>query len=280
MKNRYKYPLLGSVVILALMGIRVATAQEQTSFWDQSIWESPDRGFQWYPPDKPAQPAKPRPKPIEKITDAAEFEAELKRLRGVAVMNPTQENVVAYYRAQRMAMDHASAFAVASRQAIWQHPEIDENVRSPMNNAAFNVSEQMNADLIRKQVAAVSKDFGLVFFFRSDCRYCHATAPALLQMRRKHGIEVMAISMDGGPMPGFPDAKPDNGISSVISNGEGVNYYPSIYLVSKDTKESVLLGAGALTAEDIGQRIVYLTRGGDSFTEARMKNVVRQPTGR
>ncbi|HDR9174364.1 conjugal transfer protein TraF [Burkholderia vietnamiensis] len=260
---------------------RMALAQQAQDdgatqdYWASSIWSNPDRGFQWYPPDqlppKPSQRQAEEPPPaprIDQITDAEQFRKELLRLKDVAVMTPTPENVYNYYFAQRVALDKASRFSAVAKQVVWTHPEIDENARSSMASYAFNQVELKNAQLTKQWVADVAKQYGLVFFFRGDCEYCHLTAPAVIALQRKYGFEVLAITMDGGSLQGFPGAKPDNGISQVVSNGEGVNYFPSIYLVARDSNRSILLGAGGMTVEDIEKRIVYLTRGGQAYQNA------------
>lgn len=263
------------------MGAQLALAQQTQDdgspqdFWSSNIWNNPDRGFQWYPPDQlPPKPdqrqvAEPPPTPrIDQITDADQFRKELLRLKDAAVMSPTPENVYNYYFAQRVALDKASRFSAMAKQVVWTHPEIDENARSSMSSYAFNQVELKNAELTKRWVGNVAKQYGLVFFFRGDCDYCHLTAPAVIAMQRKYGFEVLAITMDGGSLEGFPGAKPDNGISQVVSNGDGVAYFPSIYLVAQDSKRSILLGAGAMTVEDIEKRIVYLTRGGQAYQNA------------
>ena len=60
-------------------------------------------------------------------------------------------------------------------------------------------------------IGALGRDHVLFFFFRSDCPYCHAFAPTLEAFQARQGIRVVAISVDGGAMPGFPDARRDNG---------------------------------------------------------------------
>lgn len=77
----------------------------------------------------------------------------------------------------------------------------------------------------------------------------------------------MAISMDGGPIPSFPDAVPDNGISMVVSNGQGIQTVPAIYLVKRDTLEVFPIGTGILAADEIADRVWILTqtKPGDEF---------------
>lgn len=73
-------------------------------------------------------------------------------------------------------------------------------------------------------------------------------------------MSVLTVSMDGGPIPLFPDAKRDNGISMIVSGGAGIEIVPAVYLVNRRTNEAIPLGTGVLAAEDIAERIRVITR--------------------
>jgi conjugal transfer pilus assembly protein TraF len=81
------------------------------------------------------------------------------------------------------------------------------------------------------------------------------------------GLPVLTITLDGGQIPHFPDAKPDNGISLLASGGEGVRVVPAIYLVSRDQKEIIPLSVGVVAAGDLADRIrvVVGTKPGEEF---------------
>jgi conjugal transfer pilus assembly protein TraF len=70
----------------------------------------------------------------------------------------------------------------------------------------------------------------------------------------------MAISLDGGKIKEFPDAKPDNGIAMVLSEGKGISMVPAIYLVHRETKASTPIGFGVMAADEILKRVRVLTR--------------------
>lgn len=75
----------------------------------------------------------------------------------------------------------------------------------------------------------------------------------------QYGIEVMPVTLDGGNLPEFPRPKRDNGISSFVSSGSGIQTVPALYLVSNDQKTVTLIGVGALSMEDVTERIRVLT---------------------
>jgi conjugal transfer pilus assembly protein TraF len=86
-------------------------------------------------------------------------------------------------------------------------PELDPTLQGrPVNAKALEVFDQLQTAQRSQSISALGRDHVLFFFFRSDCPYCHAFAPTLEAFQARHGIQVVAISVDGGPMPGFPDA--------------------------------------------------------------------------
>jgi len=113
----------------------------------------------------------------------------------------------------------------------------------------------MRREAQEQTLAELSRDYGLMFFFRSDCPYCHQQAPVLRLLERNYGLPVMGVSMDGGTLPQFPDARRDNGISMTVSNGQGIQMVPALFLVHRETRQAVPIGSGALAIDEIIERI-------------------------
>ncbi len=243
-------------------------ADSTGGWWHQNIWDDPERGFYWYPPDRPAKPEKeakeedktaPK-KTVYEMTSSEEVNKELKRLLDVAIFNPTEGNLYEYQKAKAWVLEKAAVFTDVGRRVVWQNPDIDYNAKQPLATfGRFAMTEQRDSRRT-ETLAALSKNHGIIFFYRSDCPYCHKQAPVLAELKKRHGIDILAISMDGGPIPGFPDAKPDNGIANYVSGGEGIATVPSTFLVSNDKKTIVPLGSGVLAMEEIVDRIYLLTQ--------------------
>ena len=265
-----------AVIALSLVGF-VSTASAATGWWDADPWKDPERGFNWYPPDTPPkkkeEPKKEEPKKeeppvdITKLKTVPEVKKEAERLRDVAIMEPTPENILTYLKANKFLMDKSAVFTDMTQRVTWQNPAVDYNAFSPQANFAQlqikNSNEASDEALIRQ----LAQTHGMLFFYRSDCEYCHIQAPIMSMLQKVYGLEVMAISGDGGPMQGFPDAKPDNGISTLVTGGRGISMYPATYLVSKDQKQVVPLGSGVMALDELINRVRVLvtTKPGDRF---------------
>lgn len=261
----------------------VPVAESKASnWWSGDIWKEEERGFNWYPPDEvvkakpsrsapkkeePESIAQPKRKALKDMKTFDEVEKEVNRLRELAVFEPSSENVLTYLRAQEYVLSKSSTFADTARRVVWQNPDVDYNNKNPVANySQMSKKERMN-EKRNDVVADIAKTHGLVFFFKSDCPYCHDMAPVLRALENQYGVQVMAVSMDGGVVPGFPNPRRDNGISKFVSNGEGITTVPALYLVANQTKTVTSLGTGALAMDEITERIRVLltTKPGQEF---------------
>ena len=239
-------------------------AEETTHWWDRSVWENPDRSYPWYPPervvppaDEPLAPPPPAPrKSIRELTTTKDIRDELERLKDQAVINPTKENVRTYLEAQQYVMGKGSAFADMARRVVWETAELDYSLRRPTNALAIDTFKSERRDTRDQAIARLAKENGLFFFFRSDCPYCHQLAPILKYLQDVHGIEVFPVSLDGGRLPQFPHAYPDNGISRVLE----VAQVPALFLSSKTERRVQPIGYGVLAADEILERMYVLTQ--------------------
>lgn len=274
--KRFWQTALGWLLMIALIlptvvqAIESSNAQAQANvdntWWDDSVWNNQDRGFIWYPPDAPikkhekSNPVAEKPKSIQDMKTMPEITKELDRLKDVAILNPTEKNILTFLEAQNWMFNKSSYFADATQRVVWSNPQVDYNNRSPTaNNALINKRERTRKD--EQQLAAnLSQDYGVFFFFRSDCQYCHEQAPVLKYMQTIYGLPVIPVSMDGGRLPEYPSPRADNGISMMVSQGQGVNTFPAIYLVEKKTKQSYPLGTGMVPLDEILSRIRILTQ--------------------
>lgn len=246
------------------------------NWWDQDPWANPERGFNWYPPDEPPKPPKKeepktalktKPKNIKEMKRVEDIREELKRLRDKAIIDPTEKNIYAYLDANQFVMDKSAMFTDMWRRVVWQNPDVDYNVRNPAATFAQQSIKEKRTQDTETLMGRLAATHGVLFFYRGDCDFCHMQAPIMKMLRDRYGIEVMAVSMDGARIREFQDAKKDNGISMVVSQGRGIETVPATYLISRDQKQVIPLGAGVLALDEIVERIrvLYTTKPGDGY---------------
>ncbi|TCM28094.1 conjugal transfer protein TraF [Novosphingobium sp. ST904] len=214
---------------------------------------------QWFYCEKPRaqppqRPAAPEPTPSERMAAIAK---ELDELKARAILDPTEENVIAYVRFQREQLDRASLFADTWQRALWQNPDIDYTLQRPVSTVAKRAwSDNRTAD--RDEVLThLSQRYGMFYFFAQSCGACEIFAPILRSVADSHGLAVMAVSMDGGPSRTFPNYVVDSGQRARM--GVPGNATPALVLFDTATRKAVPIGFGIMSADEIMERIFMLT---------------------
>ena len=216
---------------------------------------------QWFYCTKPKAvvPAKSLP-PVAVETAAERLAAitrQLDELKAKAILEPSQENVIAYVRFQREQLDRASTFSDTWQRALWQNPDIDYTLQRPVNTVAKRAwLDNRKAD--RDQVLTnLGQRYGLFYFYAQSCGACEVFSPILRSVADSHRMAVMAVSMDGGPSRDFPNYVVDSGQRARM--GISGNETPALVLFDTATKRTIPVGYGILSADEIMDRIFMLT---------------------
>lgn len=263
-------------IFVAGFGASVAHAASALDY--PSVWTCDTNKFYWYCDLESEEPKPPAPVParpesaspsaqkrleIKDIKTAAQLREELKRREDVAVMNPTDANLKDYLELWQLAQKKGTVFADSWRRVVWQNPGFDYTLKRPANNAAIKLYEEKRVQSEEQQLRALARDHGLIFFFRSDCPYCHAMAPTLKMLADKYGIEVLGVSLDGANLPEFPDPRDGRGIAAAW----GIERVPALFIGSKQTGDRAPIGFGMMALTEIVNRIFVLTgtKPGENF---------------
>ena len=251
---------VGALMLIAF----AASAQEADSLYWSDSW----RGWHFYEdpapeeherpalPDKSASVAlSPQPLRAPELIEFERLQKALEDTRNIAIMRPTEANVRRYMELESQVVARASTFADVAQRVAWATPELDPTLQGrPVNAKALEVFEQTELADRSRSIATLGKDHVLFFFYRSDCPYCHAFAHMLEAFQARHHIQVVAISVDGGPMPGFPDARPDNGIATTLK----VTQVPAVFLAQPFSGKITPIGFGVLSESQLLERIAIV----------------------
>ncbi len=268
---RLRSTLLALITALPAIAAHAAdpeTAQRADPAETAAYWQQHREGWFWYrdPPPPKTRPAPSEPATQTKPRELADFEAmqqRLETLKRVAVMNPTDDNLMAYMRFQRMVMDRSQVFADRWQRLVWREPSLDYAAEGrPTNTLAIAAFDERQKERDAATVRQLAATHGLVFLFRSDCPFCHRFAPILKRFAQTHGLTVLAVSLDGGTLPEYPDARPDNGIATRL-NARAV---PALYLTQPSRREFRPVGFGLMSDTDLLERIAALARDADPAT--------------
>ncbi len=114
-----------------------------------------------------------------------------------------------------------------------------------VNSVAAN-SDDMLAPLAKQQ--------GFFFFYTSSCPHCQHFAPVLKRFSKRHGFKVVAISVDGGFLPDFPDAVMNDHHDKVFH----VTVYPALFLVNPRSELAALVNEGNINEAELTARVLKI----------------------
>jgi len=261
--------------VFAIFALVATAASPWGSVRSEGYFDRHAEGWFWYrdppaPPEPkepppPSPPEAPPPPPVKieappsvsppppPFGSAAWLRENMPRFRDRAIDDPNPDNVRAYYVVQRLALDKASAFTDMAQRVVIGDPLLDETMRRPTATAGANKMNAVAGEATDAQLKAIAGTAGIWFFFRSDCPYCSQQAPILKMLERAYGFDVVAISLDGGALPGndFPNFKRDDGHAAQL----GVERTPTIYLVRPPDGFQQIAG-GMVSLQDLRRRIL------------------------
>lgn len=214
-------------------------------------------GWHWYEdPETEIRPEKTQIKNEKQISNPDEIVAEarkkVKSATNVLIANPTKENAKVLITLLNQLGDRGEEVVSAWEKAILENPDINYSLKYPTNNVALRVFQEQESKLKDKYLQLFSQKMGLFFFYRSNCPYCHRFAPILRSFAERYGITVIAITLDGGLLPEFPNSKVDSGQAKQFN----ITKFPSVFAVNPYTNKAFPVVYG-LTSQDELRNNIY-----------------------
>lgn len=238
-------------------------------------WRRAKEGWFWQKEAPPAaKPKAPEPKSEpamsaddRDLAELNEFKLKLDRALNVATQNPSEANVMRYLEMLTQARQKASVFSDTAQAVAVRMPWIDNTLTGggrpsqPTAQRAYDSIQMQDRDQLLREMA---QSYGLYFFFRRSCAYCHVQAPMLKQFQQKYGFTVYAVTLDGGSLPDFPGAVQDSGLAEKVADAMGVPtqhfVVPAVVLARPSTREVVPVGFGAMTMDQMAERVAMVVR--------------------
>lgn len=211
----------------------------------------------------PPHPETEGPRPFS----PAWLREKLPEYRDKALADPSPENVRTYYYVQRYSMDMAERFALQAQKVVLADPILDENNRRPLSDFGAQVFDQRARAATARVVKKISDMAGIWYFYHSECPYCEAQNPILLNLQRKLDLAILPISLDGQPMaePKFANFVPNRGHAQELN----VQATPTIYMV-RPPGDFVLLSEGLVAENSLEQRMILGAHEAGWITDAEL----------
>jgi conjugal transfer pilus assembly protein TraF len=135
-------------------------------------------------------------------------------------------------------------------------PSLDETLVHPVDQNARHVYYKEQHKKTMQRIMLLASEYGLFFFFRKNCSYCHHFAPIVKRFAQKYGWSVLPISLDGGTLHEFPNAKQNNGIAERLN----ISHVPALIALHPKTGQLIPLAYGLTSESEIENRVEMLTR--------------------
>jgi conjugal transfer pilus assembly protein TraF len=266
--NSKSSPKIGSSFKLVGSGLKLVESRSSLNDgWrpQASFFRKHAEGWHWYESlrndkieeEKESSSGRSSPSPPQTPTEKIEAQRkELETKLHTAILEPSRENIITYILVQKALMDQSQRFSESWQRVVMTTPALDETLVHPVDQNARHVYYGEKNKELTSRVKALAQDYGLFFFFRKNCPYCHRFAPIVKHFAEKHSWSILAISLDGGMIPEFPNAKRDNGIAERLH----VSHVPALIALHPQSGQMIPLAYGLVSESEIEERVDLLTR--------------------
>lgn len=212
-------------------------------------------------PKKKPKVVKTIPSPVSKTPKQKKLEAreiikrqgdEQQNALARAILNPSPENYRDYLQKTNIIIAQSSKFADGLESYIYTAPEFDVNLNRLQSGENLQLFNREKNDLIDSNLAYIAQENALIFYFRSDCQYCHSYAPIVQRFSEKYGFSVLPISLDGKGLPEYPNPK----YSQKLAEQMQVTVVPAIFLLNPVKNEITTVGFGISDFDELGKKVL------------------------
>ncbi len=249
----------------------LAPAAREWKDWCGDTGASSSLGWHFYcdplaggGPDAPDNPPAPEPDASVPDTTATNAVEEIERMRqaleasrAVAILEPTPENVADYLYLQQESLQRAATFSDVFRRVVWSTPELDYTLTRPAGALAKQLWSDDRRSARENALANLGERYGLIYLGDAGCAGCRVFGPLLRAFALRHGLDVLAVSMTGEALEGWPEAVPDNGRARELGlDGAPV---PAVVLFDTETGQVLPVSFGVIAEDQLAERIYALT---------------------
>ncbi|MXW46408.1 MAG: conjugal transfer protein TraF [Gammaproteobacteria bacterium] len=262
---RRPYPLRALATCLAVALTSPAAAAAEWRGWCEAPGGEQTLGWHFYCDreeeyiDESRIPFDPGVPALASATQRiAAIRQALEESRAAAILDPSPAKVAAYLHLQRETLERAAAFSDAFRRTVWATPDLDYTLTRPVGALA----KQLWSDARRGERDAALRNlaerYGLIYLGHPACSECKVFGPLLRAFALRHGLDVLAVSMTGEALEGWPEAVPDNGRAAALGLDGAPT--PAVVLFDAETREVLPVGFGVLAEDQLAERIFVLTQ--------------------
>ena len=253
------------LITLAFTPIYSAYSDEPTMVGDKAYYNDNARGWYWY--EKPAVKKKKEKKSEPVIASSGGNSSpgqmsarEILKKQGEAwenaaaeaTLNPTPENIQRYMLLSMSVNAQSERFATSLKNSLRLNPQFDYTIEHPVNPQAIIAKTEQHNEISDSKLKSVAKESGIIFFFRSDCPYCHRFAPIMKIFASAYGFDVIPVSLDGGGLPEYPNPQKNVDMGRKLN----VSTVPAVFLVNPSKNIVSTVGFGFVDFAELQHRVL------------------------
>lgn len=184
--------------------------------------------------------------PVEAKAEIEQFAKELEELKFMMLARPTPENVRAYRDKERAMWEHAEKLHDSWDMANLLYPEQRDLINNPVNVYAVKAKRQIISEKEDEAIKKFAKNFDLVLFFSTSCRYCQLFSPVLKDFAKIYNFNIEAVSSDGAKHEHFRTSYEPELIKRL-----GISAFPTVIAISRDGKIAFELIRGYVSISEL-----------------------------
>ena len=210
------------------------------------------------PESQQEQPPVPAMSGASAVAEIEGMRRALEESRAVAILQPTPDNVSAYLYLQQESLQRAATFSDVFRRVVWSTPDLDYTLRRPAGALAKQLWSDERRSARENMLANLSERYGLIYLGDASCAACRVAGPLLRAFSLRHGLDVLAVSITGEALEGWPEAVPDNGRAAQL--GLAGAPLPAVVLFDTETGSVIPVAFGVVAEDQLAERIYALTQ--------------------
>ena len=259
-------PVLAATAVWVALGAPAAAGEWRS--WCAGEGAGASLGWHFYCDRQEEEPQEPQPALVPPTPPPAGNEHSaterieamrraLEEARAEAILDPTPAKVAAYLRLQQETLQRAAAFSDAFRRTVWATPELDYTLKRPVGALAKQVWSDGRRQDRDAALARLGERYGLIYLGHAGCAGCKVFGPLLRAFAMRHRLDVLAVSLTGEALEGWPEAVPDRGRAARLGLGDAP--VPALVLFDTALRRVIPVGFGVMAEDEMAERIYALT---------------------
>lgn len=170
-----------------------------------------------------------------------------------AILEPNEENVLAYMQMQQKWMNQSSQFSQVWVRNVLNHPHLDSRLNSaPVTQYGVQIQKQILREQREETIHRLAKSHGLFFFYEGKNKVSQAFSFVVKEFAKKYDWQIVAISCDGFLIPDFDNTQANQGITQRLN----IETFPSLFLVEPHQQKIIPIAFGLSSIDQIEENIL------------------------